>query len=83
MMLKSLYLKIEAKEELSRIEPLTSRFLLSDLDLDFFARKFQITVHKHRKMVYCTYKYHHILLSFVALQIIMKCERTVNLPFHD
>jgi hypothetical protein len=30
--------KNEAREELLRIEPLTSRFSLSDLDLRFFAR---------------------------------------------
>jgi hypothetical protein len=29
-------MKNEAKEDLQRIEPLTSRFILSDLDLDFF-----------------------------------------------
>jgi hypothetical protein len=28
-----------SKEEIPRIEPLTSRFLHRDLDLDFFARK--------------------------------------------
>jgi hypothetical protein len=35
MMLKGNILKNEAKEELPRIEPLTSRFPHSDLDLDF------------------------------------------------
>jgi hypothetical protein len=39
MMLKNITKNI-AKEELRRIEPLTSRFRNSDLDLDFFARKF-------------------------------------------
>jgi hypothetical protein len=44
-----------AKEVLPRIEPLTSRFPHSDLDLDFFARKFQIKVHKHCETLPCTY----------------------------
>jgi hypothetical protein len=39
MMLKGNILKNGAKEELPRIEPLTSRFPHSDLDLDFYARK--------------------------------------------
>jgi hypothetical protein len=51
-----------AKEDLSRIKPLTSRFPHSNLDLDFFARKFQIKVHKHCKTVHCAYAYHYILL---------------------
>jgi hypothetical protein len=42
MMLKSNIPKNEAKENFPRIEALTSRFPHSDLDLDFFARKFQI-----------------------------------------
>jgi hypothetical protein len=49
--------KNEGKEDLPRIEPLTSRFPHSDLDLDFFARKFQIKVYKHCKTVHCTYAY--------------------------
>jgi hypothetical protein len=63
MMLKNNIPKNVAKEELSRIEPLTSRFPHSDFDLDFFARKFQIKVYEHCKTVYCTYAYHHIILS--------------------
>jgi hypothetical protein len=62
MMLKRNIPKNGAKEELPRIGPLTSRFPHSDLDLNFFARKFQIEVHKHCKTVYCAYAYHYILL---------------------
>jgi hypothetical protein len=51
-----------AKEELPRIEPLTSRFPLSDLDLDFFTRKIQSKVHKHCKTVNSAFAYHYILL---------------------
>jgi hypothetical protein len=54
-----------AKEELARIEPLISCFPLSELDLDFLARKFQIKVHNHCKTVNCAYAYHYILLSGV------------------
>jgi hypothetical protein len=50
-----------ATEELP-IEPLTSLFPLSDLDLDFFARKFQIKIYKQCKTVYCAYAYQYILL---------------------
>jgi hypothetical protein len=63
MMLKSNIPKNGAKEDLSRIEPLPSRFPHSDLDLDFFARKFKIKVYNHCKMVPCAYAYHYILLS--------------------
>jgi hypothetical protein len=49
------------------MEPLTSRFPHSDLDLDFFARKFQIKVHKHCKAIYCAYSYHYILLDVVLI----------------
>jgi hypothetical protein len=47
MMLKSNIPKNGAKEEFPRIGPLTSRFPPSDLDLDFFARKFQIKIHNY------------------------------------
>jgi hypothetical protein len=47
MMLKGNIPKNGAKEKLTRIDPLTSHFPHSDLDLDFFAREFQIKVHKH------------------------------------
>jgi hypothetical protein len=49
MIFKSDIPKNEAKEEFPIIEPLTSCFLLSDLDLDFFAQKIQFKVHKHCK----------------------------------
>jgi hypothetical protein len=52
----------EAKEEIPKIETLSSRFPHSDLDLDFFARKFQIKIHKHCKPVPSAYAYHNILL---------------------
>jgi hypothetical protein len=55
--------KNEAKEELPRIEPLTSRFPHSDLDLDFFTRKSQIKIYKHCKTAPCVYAYHYILLA--------------------
>jgi hypothetical protein len=58
MMIKYNTPKNGAKEDLPRIEPLTSRFPHSDLDLDFFARNFQIEVHKHCKPVPCAYAYH-------------------------
>jgi ribosome biogenesis protein Nip4 len=38
MMFKNNILKNEAKEELSKIGKLTSRFILSEIDLHFFAR---------------------------------------------
>jgi hypothetical protein len=50
------------KEELPRIEPPTSRFPHSYFDLDFFARKFQIKVHKHCKTVHYPYAYHYSLI---------------------
>jgi hypothetical protein len=62
MILKGNIPKNRAKVELPTIEPLTSRFILSDLDLDFFARKLQIKVYKHYKTVHCVYAYHYILL---------------------
>jgi hypothetical protein len=62
MILKSNIPKNEAKGDLPRIEPLASRFLLSDLDFDVLARKFQIKVHKHCTTVYSAYVYHSILL---------------------
>jgi hypothetical protein len=62
MMLKVTISKNVAKEELSRIESLTSRFPHSDLDLDFYARKFQIKVIKQCKTVPYAYSYHYILL---------------------
>jgi hypothetical protein len=61
-----------AKEELPRIEPLTSRFPHSDLDLDFLARKFQIKVHKHCKTVPCAYSYHYILLKTLDGTVVFK-----------
>jgi hypothetical protein len=67
MMLKVNIPKNGAKEELPRIEPLTSRFPHSDLDLDFFARKLQIKVYKYCKTVYCTYAYHYVLLNNIIL----------------
>jgi hypothetical protein len=48
IMLKGNNPKNGAKEEIPRIEPLTSRFPHSDLD--------------HYKTVYCTYAYHYVLL---------------------
>jgi hypothetical protein len=45
-----------------------SRFPHSDLDLDFFARKFEIKVHKHCKTVYCAYTYHYFLLFHLEEQ---------------
>jgi hypothetical protein len=63
MMLKGNIPKNGAKEELPRIEPLTSRFPHSDLDLDFLAQKFQIKEYKHCKTAYCAYTYHYILLQ--------------------
>jgi hypothetical protein len=65
MMLKGNIPKNGAKEEVPRIEPLTSRFPHSNLDLDFFARKFQIKVHIHCKMVYCVYAYQYILIRTI------------------
>jgi hypothetical protein len=62
MMLKGNIPKNEAKENFPRIEPLISRFPYSNLDLDFFAPKFQIKVHKHCETVHCAYAYHYILL---------------------
>jgi hypothetical protein len=62
MMLKSNIPKNGAKEQLPRIEPLTSRFPLSDLDLHIFAPKFPIKVHKNCITVHCAYAYYHILL---------------------
>jgi hypothetical protein len=62
MMLKSNIPKNEAKEELRRIEPLTLRFTLSNLDLDYFTRGFQIKQHKNCKTVHYAYAYHYILL---------------------
>jgi hypothetical protein len=58
-------MKNETKEELQRIEPLTSHFPHSDLDLDldFFVQKFKIKVHTHCKTVYCAFVYHYILLG--------------------
>jgi hypothetical protein len=49
---KAIIPKNEVDEELPRIEPLTSRFPNSDLELDYFARKFQNKVHKHFKTVH-------------------------------
>jgi hypothetical protein len=37
---------------------------LSDLELDFLARKFQIKVHKYCKPLHFAYAYHFILLKF-------------------
>jgi hypothetical protein len=61
MMLKRKFLEKRAREELPKIEPLTSRFPHSDLGLDFFIRKFQIKVYKHSKMVPCASAYHYVL----------------------
>jgi hypothetical protein len=62
MMLKRFYPENGAREELPTIKPLTSRFPLSDLDLDFLAQKFQIKLHKQCKMVHCAYSFYYILL---------------------
>jgi hypothetical protein len=62
MILKSNIPKNGAKEEFPRIEPLTSRFPLNVLDLDFYAQKFQIKVYKHCKTVPYAYACHYILL---------------------
>jgi hypothetical protein len=56
-----------SKEDLPRIEPLTSRFPHSDLDLHVFAGKFQITVNKHCETVYFTYEYHYVFLRNAEL----------------
>jgi hypothetical protein len=61
-MLKNNIPKNGAKEDHPRIEPLTSRFPHSDLDLDFLNRKFQIRVQKHCKTIQCFYSYRYILL---------------------
>jgi hypothetical protein len=61
MILKGNIPKSEAKEELPRIESLTSRFPHSYLDLNFFAQKFQIKVHKHCKTV------HSLLHTIISL----------------
>jgi hypothetical protein len=57
MMLKRNNPKNAAKEELRRIESLTSRFILSDLDLHFLSQKFQSKLHKHCKTVHRAYAY--------------------------
>jgi hypothetical protein len=54
--------KIRAKEYLPRIKPLTSCFPHSNLELDFFTRKFQIKVYNHYKTVHCAYAYQYILV---------------------
>jgi hypothetical protein len=61
-----------AKEELPRIKPLTSRFPLIDLDLDFFAQRFQIKINKRCKEVYCAYAYQYILLTSIPLMYISR-----------
>jgi hypothetical protein len=62
MMFKGNILKNGANEELLRIEPLTSRFHQSDLDLKFYVREIQIKVHQHCKTVHSAYPNHQILL---------------------
>jgi hypothetical protein len=63
MMLISNISKNESKEELPRIERLTLRLPLGDLDLDFFARKFQIRVYNHCETVQSTYAHHYISIE--------------------
>jgi hypothetical protein len=69
MMLKGNTPKNVAEEDVLKIEPLTSRLPQRDLDLDFFARKFQIKVHKNCKTVHCVYAYLYILLWDISVTI--------------
>jgi hypothetical protein len=57
---------MKQKKELLRIKPLTSRFPLRDLELDFFARKFQVRVHENCKTVHCVHAFQYILLLIYA-----------------
>jgi hypothetical protein len=62
MMLKGNIPKNGAREELPRIEILTSRFPHSDLDLAFLRPKIPNKMYKPCRPVHCAYAYHYILL---------------------